>query len=157
MKKKTINKEIFAKRLTDLMNEFGETTYTMADRFSLTSPTISRYMTGQMAAKITTVELMAKYFNVNPVWLMGYDVDKAMPIAATSIKLTDHEHIVIIAYRNQPEMQPAVDKLLGIEPEETESFELAARGGKYKAKKKDIIKLAKQLDSQTYEKDDDLC
>lgn len=157
MKKKTINKEIFAKRLTDLMNEFGETTYTMADRFSLTSPTISRYMTGQMAAKITTVELMAKYFNVNPVWLMGYDVDKAMPIAATSIKLTDHEHTVITAYRNQPEMQPAVDKLLGIELEETESFELAARGGKYKAKKKDIIKLAKQLDSQTYEKDDDLC
>lgn len=156
MKKKTINKEIFAKRLTDLMNEFGETTYTMADRFSLTSPTISRYMTGQMAAKITTVELMAKYFNVNPVWLMGYDVDKAMPIAATSIKLSDHEHVVITAYRNQPEMQPAVDKLLGIEPEAAETLELAARGGKYKAKKKDVIKLAKQLDSQTYEKDDEL-
>lgn len=129
MKKKTVNKEIFAKRLTDLMNEFGETTYTMADRFSLTSPTISRYMTGQMAAKITTIELMAKHFNVNPVWLMGYDVDKTLPCFASVIKLSEHENKVIIAYRNQKAMQPAVDRLLGIEPEE-EYVDLAkaARG-----------------------------
>lgn len=76
MIKKTVNKEKFGKRLAQLMNDHHETTYSMAEKFSLSSPTISRYMTGQMAAKITTIELMAKYFHVNPVWLMGFDVPK---------------------------------------------------------------------------------
>jgi len=114
MKKKTVNKDIFSKRLTLLMEEHNETTYSMADRFSLSSPTISRYMTGQMAAKITTIELMAKYFNVNPVWLMGYDVDRAMPQTLLSTALTKHESDVLTAYRNKPEAQPFVDRLLGI-------------------------------------------
>lgn len=76
MVKKTVNKELFSKRLSKLMEEKNETTYTMADTLSLSAATISRYMTGQMAAKITTIEAIAKYFNVNPVWLMGYDVPR---------------------------------------------------------------------------------
>ena len=35
-----------------------------------------------------------------------------------------------IAYRNKPEMQPAVDRLLGIEQEETYNIAKAARGQK---------------------------
>lgn len=76
MKKNTVTKEIFSKRLRQLMEENGETTYSMADRFGLTSPTISRYMTGQMAAKITTIVAIAEYFGVDAAWLMGYDVPK---------------------------------------------------------------------------------
>ena len=82
MDKKVVNKEKFGKRLTKLMEEKSETTYSMADRFSLSSPTISRYMTGQMAAKVTTIEMMAKYFDVNPVWLMGFDVSRDYPPSA---------------------------------------------------------------------------
>jgi len=118
MKKKTINKAVFARRLTHLMEKHGETTYSMADRFSLSPATISRYMNGQMAAKITTIELMAKFFNVNPVWLMGFNVEKEMPISLMQIKLTEHECEVITAYRNQQEMQPAIDRLLGITVED---------------------------------------
>ena len=76
MTKKTVNKEKFGNRLTQLMEEYNETTYSMAERFSLSSPTISRYMSGQMAAKVTTIQLMASYFQVNPIWLMGFDVPK---------------------------------------------------------------------------------
>lgn len=76
MNKTTINKELFSKRLTQLMQENNETTYTMGDRFGLSSPTISRYMTGQMAAKITTIKAFAEYFSVNELWLMGYDVPR---------------------------------------------------------------------------------
>ena len=65
MIKKTVCKENFGKRLSQLMEEYNETTYSMAERFSLSSPTISRYMTGQMAAKVTTIQLMAEYFHVN--------------------------------------------------------------------------------------------
>lgn len=35
-----------------------------------------------------------------------------------SIKLSDHERKLILSYRQQPSMQDAVDRLLGIEPEQ---------------------------------------
>ncbi len=45
----------------------------------------------------------------------------------TNVKdLTNHENKVITAYRNKPEMQPAVDKILEIEPE-YETVLMAAR------------------------------
>ena len=36
--------------------------------------TIYRYMNGEMSPKITTIKYLAEYFNVNEIWLMGYDV-----------------------------------------------------------------------------------
>ena len=38
-------------------------------------------------------------------------------IEQASILTSDKEKKLIIAYRNKPEMQPAVDKLLGVEDE----------------------------------------
>ena len=38
--------------------------------------TIYRYMNAEMAPKLTTVKYASEIFNVNPLWLMGYDVDK---------------------------------------------------------------------------------
>lgn len=100
MIKKTVCKEIFGKRLSQLMEEHNETTYSMAERFSLSSPTISRYMTGQMAAKVTTIQLMADYFHVNPIWLMGFDVPKYEKIESTS-EQNSHSEPIIMSYYNQ--------------------------------------------------------
>lgn len=100
MTKKTVNKEKFGNRLTQLMEEYNETTYSMAERFSLSSPTISRYMSGQMAAKVTTIQLMASYFQVNPIWLMGFDVPKQEKVSITSTPIPDHKS-AIMAYYNQ--------------------------------------------------------
>ena len=41
--------------------------------------------------------------------------------------LTQHEKDVVTAYRNKPEMQPAIDKLLGIEDDELIAVPVAAR------------------------------
>lgn len=100
MTKKTVNKEKFGNRLTQLMEEYNETTYSMAERFSLSSPTISRYMSGQMAAKVTTIQLMASYFQVNPIWLMGFDVPKHEKESITSTPIPDHKS-AIMTYYNQ--------------------------------------------------------
>ena len=43
------------------------------------------------------------------------------------------------------------------EDEDSEYMELVARGGKYRVKKADVIKWAKQLDLDDYEEDHDLC
>ena len=41
-------------------------------------------------------------------------------VTSDETKLSDHEKAVITAYRNHPEMQCAVDKLLGVEREGTD-------------------------------------
>jgi transcriptional regulator with XRE-family HTH domain len=75
-KKLVVDKKVFALRLKDLMEEFNETVYSIAEVVHLTAPTISRYLGAEMAAKITTIEVLARYFNVNPVWLMGGSVPR---------------------------------------------------------------------------------
>lgn len=77
-KKLVVDKKIFAQRLKALMDEFNETVYSIAEVVHLTAPTISRYLNADMAAKITTIEVMARYFNVNPVWLMGGNVSREL-------------------------------------------------------------------------------
>lgn len=86
-KKLVVDKKIFAQRLKELMDEFNETVYSIAEVVHLTAPTISRYLNADMAAKITTIEVLARYFNVNPVWLMGGNVAKELeePTNATTI------------------------------------------------------------------------
>lgn len=74
MSKTTVNKVIFSERLKSLMDRNDETTYSIAEIVHLSAPTISRYLNAEMAPKITTVEVLAKHFGVNPAWLLGYDV-----------------------------------------------------------------------------------
>ena len=66
------------------MQNNNETTYSMAEQLHLSAATISRYADGQMAPKITTIDAMARHFNINPTWLMGYDVEKELKLKEIS-------------------------------------------------------------------------
>ncbi|AJA17561.1 TPA: helix-turn-helix domain-containing protein [Bacillus thuringiensis] len=74
--KQLLNKEIFPIRLKEIMLENNQTIYTLSQRINLSAATVSRYCSGKMAPKLTTIEVIAKQFGINPAWLMGYDVDK---------------------------------------------------------------------------------
>lgn len=76
----------FSERLRELMEENGHTTYSLADAVFLTAGTISKYLNAKMEPKRNTIELMAKHFNVNPAWLMGYDVEKWLDVPNTLYK-----------------------------------------------------------------------
>ena len=78
MEKKRVCKKIFAQRLKRLIESNNETIYTVAELVHLTPATISRYTTADMAPKITTIQVLAEHFKVNPVWLMGYDVSQQL-------------------------------------------------------------------------------
>ncbi len=69
-----IDLQVFAKRLSNLIDNSEETTYSLANKLGLTPATISRYANALMKPKVPTVVSMAKIFNVNDAWLMGYDV-----------------------------------------------------------------------------------
>lgn len=58
------------------------------------------------------IEAIAKYLRVSPAYLMGWDCNPKL--STNQMLLTNHEKNVITAYRDKPEMQPAVDKLLGV-------------------------------------------
>lgn len=78
MKHRIVDKAVFGTRLSEAMAASDETTYSLADKLSLTPGTVSRYANGLMAPKIPTLFTLAKLLAVNPYWLMGYDEPKYM-------------------------------------------------------------------------------
>lgn len=74
--KQVVDKKVFSERLSEIMKENNQTVYTIGDMLGLSPATISRYTSGKMAPKLTTIDVLAREFNVNPTWLMGYDVEK---------------------------------------------------------------------------------
>lgn len=67
--------EKFAKRFSNLIKNSSIDVPRLAEMLGLKSKsTIYRYMKGEMAPKISTVKYASEIFNVNPLWLMGYDV-----------------------------------------------------------------------------------
>lgn len=105
--KPAVNKDVFSKRLKDLMDTRNETIYTLADVLHLSPPTISRYANAEMAPKITTIEVLANYFSINPVWLMGYDVPKSLP--NKTVKTNDDVTIATDAERSLLKKYKALD------------------------------------------------
>lgn len=82
-----IDKSTFAHRFTSILSDSDENTYTLSAKLGLTPATISRYTNGKMAPKVPTVYSIADIFNVNPLWLMGYDVDREVSPKQKSIKI----------------------------------------------------------------------
>lgn len=78
--------------------------------------TINRYELGQRVPKVDAATIIANKLNLNPLWLFGYDVEDT-DVSSRLFEFTEHEQDVIMEYRNHPDMQPAVDRILGVESE----------------------------------------
>ena len=80
--------------------------------FNIEKTTVSSYERNQSIPHDSIKIAICKYFNVTMDYLVGLS-DTPQP-AFFVPRLTPHESKVMNAYRDQPDMQPAVDKLLGI-------------------------------------------
>ena len=74
MSEKNIIPHVFGKRLKYLMKISKETSKSLGCSLHLSTATISRYTRGEMIPKHSAIYQLAKYFDVNPYWLMGYAV-----------------------------------------------------------------------------------
>ena len=83
----------FSSRLHGLMKEKGLTIYSLSDVVYLSSGAISRYINAKMKPKRTTVEAMAKYFNVNSDWLMGISDERE--ICSLNEKLQTEKNLIL--------------------------------------------------------------
>ncbi len=87
---------------------------------------ISQYISGKSKPGQNKLYILACALDVNEAWLMGYDITPERTDTKESFELNSHEQKVITLYRSKPEMQPAVDKLLGVDEEPAESVAYAA-------------------------------
>ena len=130
---------IAAERLKQCRLNAKETLEHIAQITGVHKSTVLRWESGETGRiKITTISFLASHYNVNPAWLLGADVPKELESDTTYIEITKgdfslsaHEKSVVIAYRNKPEMQLAVDKLLGVDQSNAETIKIAARDGSF--------------------------
>ena len=122
-------------RIQARRKELDLTQEAIANKLSLNKSTIARYESGAVEKiKLPIIQAMAQILDVNPDWL-ALKTDKKGCYAdcvdiTKNIQLSKHEAYLIFAYREHPDMQKSVDKLLGIEPEEKlYIIEKAARNG----------------------------
>ena len=109
----------FKNRLVFAMKQKNIKAADLAKKTGLSKAQISQYTNGIYEAKQTALYKLAVALDVSEPWLMGYDVSPLRridipPSSKNKEEFSAHEREVIFAYRNNPAMQAAVDRLLGI-------------------------------------------
>lgn len=66
--------ETFRNRFNELLAQKGILASDVAAKTGISKSTISKYIHGQIEAKQDKISLIANAYNVDPAWLMGYDV-----------------------------------------------------------------------------------
>ena len=78
--------------------------------------TLYRYESSEIEKlPIGVIDPLAEVLHCSPAYLMGWTDEPLEPKKEEVQKFTDHEVTLVEAYRANPAMQGAVDKLLGIE------------------------------------------
>lgn len=73
----------FSERLKEAL---GDNTATdLAEKIGLSKQAISMYVNGKRTPKRPVIESISRILNVNPMWLMGYDVEKYLEIKAVKV------------------------------------------------------------------------
>jgi len=126
---------MFDDRLQILRTEKGYSMKQMAAALNIPYMTYVHYEKNEREPNSELLVLIAKYFNVSTDYLLGRSLSRTSntDISANRI-LTVREKRVLDAYRSQPSMQLAVDRLLGIDSEtDTTGYitgQAVAKGGK---------------------------
>lgn len=66
----------FAERITELMAELDINQQDICRECNLNKSTISHYVTRKREPRSDKIDIIARAYNVNPAWLMGFDVSK---------------------------------------------------------------------------------
>lgn len=108
----------FHEQLKKIMQEKGISQAELSKRTGIPKSAMSQYLSGAFKPKQKRTYLLAKALGVSEAWLIGMDGAERersnIELVNSEFHITSHEKDVIIAYRKHPEMQDAVDTLLGI-------------------------------------------
>lgn len=98
---------MFWEEFIKLCTENNTSPNAVAKKIGISSASVTYWKNGSMP-RDTALKKIADYFGVSVEYLLGKD---------NNIKkdLSPKEQLLLSAYNSKPEMQPAVDKLLGID------------------------------------------
>ena len=85
----------------------------VAKALAIHETTYGKYELSVRKPDIDAVDKLADYFNVSTDYLLGRTDDPTPPTGEPSV--TPQERKLIEAYRNNPDMQSAVNRLLGVD------------------------------------------
>lgn len=101
-------RENLQKNLADIINKSEMSKKEIAEKLGVSAASVTKWVKGDNSPDIEVIAKICDLFNISINSLLK------MPKAEPHFNLTVHEKEVIVAYRKQPSMQEAVDKLLGI-------------------------------------------
>lgn len=115
-------------RLAELRKEKNLSMKETAVRLHLPYTTYVSYEKGDREPNSEVLIKLADFYNTTVDFILG--VSKSTQ--NNDLKLSNHEKKLVVSYREHPEMQLSVDRLLGIEEEKVHIIPIAARNGNNK-------------------------
>lgn len=110
-------------KISKLLKEQGKTQKDLTDFLQMSQVTFSEWKKGKSKSYMKYLPKIASFLKVSVDSLL----DDADFIDRVPFNITEHEKKLIAAYRNKPEMQSSVDKLLDIEEVTSRIIYRAAR------------------------------
>lgn len=98
-------------KISKLLKEQGKTQKDLTDFLQMSQVTFSEWKKGKSKSYMKYLPKIASFLKVSVDSLL----DDADSIDLVPFNMSEHEKRLIAAYRNKPEMQASVDKLLDIE------------------------------------------
>ena len=93
-----------AERLNEVLEKFNEKQVDMVKKTGISSAVLSRYFTGQRIPKQDKIGMIAQVYNIDPAWLMGFDVPMRKKLsseqAQEDFELLDKWHRLNEAQKN---------------------------------------------------------
>ena len=104
------DKHLFRNRLEYALAKRGIKPVDLAKKAGLSEQLISQYRSGRSAPKREKLISLSKALDVNPVWLMGYNVPMDVEKTSSNIELTVEEIGIIEKYRDASDMEKEMVK-----------------------------------------------
>ncbi len=115
-------------RLRNAILKSGLSYVELEKKTGIAKSSIQRYISEKTKkVPVEAVEALSVAVGISPAYIMGWCNEET-----NDLKLSNHEKKLVISYREHPEMQLSVDRLLGIEEEKVHIIPIAARNGNNK-------------------------
>ncbi|MBQ8624301.1 MAG: helix-turn-helix domain-containing protein [Oscillospiraceae bacterium] len=98
-------------KILNLLNKQKKTQKELTDYLSISKATFSQWKSNENKSYMKHLPKIAVFLGVSVDSLL----DDEQVVAQVAFTLTEHEKRLVAAYRNKPEMQASVDKLLDVE------------------------------------------
>ncbi len=107
--------------LFEILEREGITQRQLSEATKISTGNISDWKSGKSAPKPEAISKIACFLNCSTDYLLGRTSAPEQPMQFQTTK----EQQILAAYKAHPELQPAIDKLLGIEEETVTVKEIA--------------------------------